>query len=151
MANSKKRVKAGWKKAKPRRTCCKASPASRNCTNSSGNNEGAKEQKLARGLLWAASCRSSSSGAGHCEERKTHFCTFIAQHLLCTDILRPASFLQPPKPPLILDPNSHIKSDGGVGYTGGRGGRDRGTLLRACGRGERAFNKPTLLFRAQIK
>lgn len=69
---------------------------------------------------------AAAPGAGHCEERKTHFCTFIAQHLLCTDILRPASFLQPPKPPLILDPNSHIKSDGGVGYTVGQGGRDRG-------------------------
>lgn len=88
-------------------TGCKASLASRNCTNSSGYNEGAfgtKDSGLR--VEWVA-CRRQDSGfrrwlcgearQGHCEERKTHFCTFIAQHLLCTDILlRPSHLLSFP-------------------------------------------------------
>lgn len=152
MANSKKRVKAGWKKAKPRRTCCKASPASRNCTNSSGNNEGAKEQKLARGLLWAASCRSSSSGGRALWRAKNTFLHFYSAtsfvHRHPSSCVLPSTSQTPTHPWSEL---AHkVRRRGGV-YRGVGVAGIGGTLLRACGRGERAFNKPTLLFRAQIK
>lgn len=79
------------------------------------------------GMLPGMVTMVSSWGAGRSEKRKTHFCTFIAQHLLCTDILRPSQAIPPPPPAFRFPPakSPPTKTDSRKGDAAGICGRGR--------------------------